>query len=237
MTPVVGGIIKAGLGILGGLFGRKKQTQSTVTDFVKLRESAEAAGFNPLTALRASGGNGFQTTTSPGLSSGEFIANALGVAVDDLVVDPTKKARDDLELKLLQAQLDDLQQSGRVAQGFAADVPVANFYSAGNDPVPGKPALASKGAINGPFDAERLGGIPGDEDLMSAQSAENLFGEWGGELVGAINGARFSYRNLTDPMRERAYGPGSRRTQAPLRRPERYQTRGGMQTMPSWWPF
>ncbi len=81
MDPVVGGIVKAGLGLLGGLFGKKKAKAPGV-DYVKLRNDAQAAGFNPLTALMAGGGAGYQREFSPDLASGAFISDALSRGVD-----------------------------------------------------------------------------------------------------------------------------------------------------------
>jgi hypothetical protein len=63
-------------GLLKGIFGR---SQPRGTDFVKLRDDALKAGFNPLTALGATGGAGYQT---PALSSSSFIGDALAEGFD-----------------------------------------------------------------------------------------------------------------------------------------------------------
>lgn len=73
-----GQIISAALGAAGSIFGGKQETTSSI-DYVKLARSATKAGFNPLTALRAGGGNGFVTTTTGG--SG---ATPLGMALSAL---------------------------------------------------------------------------------------------------------------------------------------------------------
>lgn len=69
-------------GLVGKLFGGKSKAQAQGVDYVKLREDAEAAGFNPLTALMSGGGAGYQREFSPDLSSGSFIAEAVGRGVD-----------------------------------------------------------------------------------------------------------------------------------------------------------
>lgn len=51
-------------------------------DYQRLVADSKAAGFNPLTALMAGGGAGYQREFSPALSSGSFIADAVGRAID-----------------------------------------------------------------------------------------------------------------------------------------------------------
>ena len=62
---------------VGGLLGGDKSGQ---LDLAKLRRDAEANGFNPLTVLGATGGRGFET--SPSLSSGAYIADAISRGID-----------------------------------------------------------------------------------------------------------------------------------------------------------
>lgn len=80
MGPIASGALKAGVSLLGGLFGRKKQPQGV--DFAKLRNDAQAAGFNPLTALMATGGAGYSRSASPALSSASFVQEALERGID-----------------------------------------------------------------------------------------------------------------------------------------------------------
>lgn len=63
--------------LINGIFGSKKKAKAQGVDYVKLRRDAEAAGFNPLTALLAGGGQGYQREFNPELSSGSFIAEAV----------------------------------------------------------------------------------------------------------------------------------------------------------------
>jgi len=67
-------LIEGGLSLLGGKGGKKT---GPTTNLVALRNQALKAGFNPLTALMATGGQGFNTVTEPKLSTSAFIANAL----------------------------------------------------------------------------------------------------------------------------------------------------------------
>lgn len=75
------GLGSAVSGLLGGLFGKKKSSAQGV-DYAKLRRDAEAAGFNPLTALLAGGGAGYQREFNPELSSDAFIAEAVTRGLD-----------------------------------------------------------------------------------------------------------------------------------------------------------
>ncbi|WP_414896648.1 hypothetical protein [Rhodovulum sp. YEN HP10] len=73
MDPVVtGSLISGGASLLGGLFGSKKKAKYVVPYYGKIRARAEAAGFNPLTAL----------TSAPGAvaSAGQ---NYMGQAIAD----------------------------------------------------------------------------------------------------------------------------------------------------------
>lgn len=67
--------------VIGGLLGRKKAKAQGI-DYMKLRRDAEAAGFNPLTALLAGGGAGYQREFNPALASGSFVSEALSRGLD-----------------------------------------------------------------------------------------------------------------------------------------------------------
>lgn len=144
---IVAGIGSAIPSLLGGLFGGSSKPQQQEINFKKLRDNALAAGFNPVTALRATGGQGFGVT--PGISSAEFVANALGEGVRGaLGYDPLARRREELEVDILQAELDQYKQRGSAypgdAQGFPnpPQVPTA-FDLAFDDPL--LPATGSNG--------------------------------------------------------------------------------------------
>lgn len=133
-------ILGAVAGPIAGLFGKKssgsqKQVVENRVDYKRMVRDAEAAGFNPLTALRNGGSAGFstQTTTHPALSSqsvGGGIADALATGVSAWAqYDPMQEKRADLEYQLVQAQLDAVQKSNRqVRRSF--DVPTNTGTSA-----------------------------------------------------------------------------------------------------------
>lgn len=79
-------------------------------DYVKLRDNAERAGFNPLTALRSGGAAGFTTTHHPALSSSAFIGDALGQFGNALAqIDPMREATAKLEHEIKMATLANIQ--------------------------------------------------------------------------------------------------------------------------------
>lgn len=95
--PILGSVI----GVLGGsMIARQQQKaaesaekrnqqyleESKLTDLSKLRESAEKAGFNPLTALRSGAGN-FQSNTAimPSMSGYQFAVEAMSQGVNSAV--------------------------------------------------------------------------------------------------------------------------------------------------------
>lgn len=105
------------LGGLGGLFGKKKSGPQVVesrVDYQRMVTEAEAAGFNPLTAIRNGGSAGFSTqTTHPALASTGFLGgatDAIASIFDGFAqIDPMKDKRDELEYDLVQAQLGNIQ--------------------------------------------------------------------------------------------------------------------------------
>jgi len=117
LLPILGAIGKAAVpSLIGGLFGGSSKSQTTRTNFQELVDDAQAAGFNPLTALRATGGAGNVTTTMPSMSSSDFVRNALvdGVTAG-LNYDPLARRRQELEVDILEAEL---ANYGGQRQGF-----------------------------------------------------------------------------------------------------------------------
>lgn len=126
-----GPIIGAGVSILGSLFGKDDEEQVTRTevDYVKMAESAERAGFNPLTAIRNGGSAGFTTTHHPALSSAGGFGEAFATLGNALMsFDARADERAEMEQKLMQAQIDSLNRSGAAAsRSFAMDTPAAQM--------------------------------------------------------------------------------------------------------------
>ncbi|MGO7184016.1 hypothetical protein ACCT14_25360 [Rhizobium brockwellii] len=128
---MIGEIISAGATLLGGLFGSKKPkkektetktvNESTV-DYVKMSDSARAAGFNPLTALRNGGAAGFSTSTSNSTSTSSAPATSampqalasvggiLGQAFERKL-DPLEAKKRQLDTALVDYQLKQLNKS------------------------------------------------------------------------------------------------------------------------------
>lgn len=107
MDPIIGSaLISAGGSLLGGLFGRKSKPQQpvyVVPEYAQIRAKAEAAGFNPLTALTSAPGAVGNVSYQPNIM-GEAIANAAMALADGL--DPEKAAR----VEALELQNKDLQK-------------------------------------------------------------------------------------------------------------------------------
>ena len=116
VAPLLAAALPAGLNLLGGLFGKKKQKEPEVKfEYEKMRKAAEAAGFNPLTVLRATGGAPTSVSNPvPTLSSAAVVANALGTGAQayfDAQPDPLQQERDRLEIDLMKQQLGTVQTS------------------------------------------------------------------------------------------------------------------------------
>lgn len=177
---MLGALIGAGTSLLGGLFGSKKQKQTTetVVDYEAMVRRATKAGFNPLTALRNGGAAGFSsstTTSHPGLSSiGQGIANAgsiIGGAIEQRF-DPIQLKRDEVENKLLDYQLASIQ-GGAKAPGFGSVPMRTTQRQVTQQTVP--PMATAKGLKNGsaipPMQLQ-----PGDNPTVSTVGLEDRFG-------------------------------------------------------------
>lgn len=86
MDPIIGGALISGASsLLGGIFGKSK-SEYVVPNYQKIRTKAQAAGFNPLTALAMAPGQVVQSQNY----MGSAIADA-GLALADGLVDKDKK--------------------------------------------------------------------------------------------------------------------------------------------------
>lgn len=125
------GIGKLALGAIGALQSAKaakQQAKSSQTDLKKLRDDAKAAGFNPLTVLRATGGQGFNKGSSGALASATFwgnFANAGVSALNDF--DPYKQKRKDLDLQQAQASLGNTLASTRLMESQSNSQPQSKY--------------------------------------------------------------------------------------------------------------
>lgn len=115
---------------------RKQSLGDQSEQFVRLRDAAEKAGFNPLTALRANPTGGMVNPT-PALASGSFVTDALGAGMetyfnrDKIIKD---EERDILEAKLMRQELANMQLQGKAFEkamkfGFGVGNPTANNYT------------------------------------------------------------------------------------------------------------
>jgi hypothetical protein len=129
--------ISGGLSLLGGIFGsrsRKKAEQRAAAQranqFVDLRAAAEKGGFNPLTALMATGGSGFQPQPQgPKLGTGDFIADALSRGADSYFNTIDRKAieeTDNLRREMMREELKDLKRRNTIPKGgYGYSIPKA----------------------------------------------------------------------------------------------------------------
>lgn len=117
---MIGELISAGATLLGGLFGRKKQKTENSVDYVKMANSAKAAGFNPLTALRNGGSAGFTTTTGPTMSAlPEALASMGGILGGALQnkLDPLEQKKRQYDTALVDYQLRQLKEGPKAMPG------------------------------------------------------------------------------------------------------------------------
>ena len=119
-------VAQAGLSVGASLIANKladnapqTTTSTSRTNFKQMRDDAVAAGYNPLTALRMTGGAGNVASTSvintPALSSRAILGRAIGAGLNSLgssisAYDPLIEQQKKLNIELSKAQLADLRK-------------------------------------------------------------------------------------------------------------------------------
>lgn len=165
-----GAIIGAGASLIGGALNRKSQKDQykrerndAISDQInklpRLRESAEKAGFNPLTALMSTGGGGFgQTGVSMGvapLSSAAILTNAVSGIADawtDKRADDAHRAKVEGEIWRRQIEKERAGGAGETIRRTARRAGVADLGA--------RPATVAAGPTSGNTPA--LGAGPWD---------------------------------------------------------------------------
>lgn len=121
-----GALIGAGASLIGSIFGGGSKERKTTTtqvnrvDYARMVRDAEAAGFNPLTALRNGGAAGFSigttTSTTPPTPLSARIADGVAGGVQSFLAnfDPFQDQKREMEFKLVEAQLANLQADTRL---------------------------------------------------------------------------------------------------------------------------
>lgn len=115
-------LIKAGASILGGLLGGKSKGPSLeqqrismqITEqerFKWLRDGAQAAGFNPLTVLGATGGNMAPQLQNPLNTNAVAQALSSGLTTFANAYDPVRHETQELQNELLREQIDEINNN------------------------------------------------------------------------------------------------------------------------------
>lgn len=114
-----GAILGAGASLIGSLFGGKSKKQETTTtshvDYARMVRESEAAGFNPLTALRNGGSAGFSVTnsTTPAAPLSARLADGVAGGVNAFLqnFDPHADGQREQGSRLIDAQINNLNAS------------------------------------------------------------------------------------------------------------------------------
>lgn len=137
--PVGTAIGAAGGSVIdGNLAANKERKKANYNHLEKMRRDAEKAGFNPLTVLRATGGQGFNHGQSAALASSTFwetFGNSVGQFVDDN--DPYNKKLKELDMQQAQATLDNTRVSTGYTQGLIGQLAAnPDVYAPYKDSIP-----------------------------------------------------------------------------------------------------
>ena len=169
-------------GTVLGFLGRRKK-QETGVDYVKLRESAEAAGFNPLTALRNGGAQGFYQ--GPRMSSAEFLGQALGEVGNTLYSAQAAKRDeeiDNLQRDILKQELDEMRKAndpiGGKDWGFSIPHAVTTTKATQNESPALSNHLVHSGSVsNGPDVVAGSVLVSKSEGFSDAEDIETRYGD------------------------------------------------------------
>lgn len=142
MDPIIGGaLIKAGGGLLGGLFGKKAPSpaQNIMSHMRGIRMGAEKYGFNPL----AWAGTGATTAAPPPNYMGAAIADAFASVADAY----SESAAENAEADKLRQENEELRNA---AQKEAIRPTVPGLYSSVATAAPGTPWRSAYDAAETP---------------------------------------------------------------------------------------
>lgn len=171
-----GALASAAASIVGSLFGGDKEDTTTTSyvDYKRMVRMAEAAGFNPLTAIRNGGSAGFSvgTTSGGGTPLSSRIASGLAGGVETFLnnFDPMKDQKRELEYSILERQLANLSAGVTPRPGFGG-VPAV---TAG--PV-SRPPIGSRTAHGAP--AGSLASAVPEKPAPSRMADEKVIGDRG----------------------------------------------------------
>lgn len=201
--PVVGNLVSK-------LFGGDDE-QSSRVDYKQMVRDAEAAGFNPLTVLRAGGASGYTTQSHPALSTASMIGDgiaAVGNVLNNFDIDADKRRK--AEFDLVNAQIENIQTetAQRRASMNAPKRVGSNAVTHGGAPVSDSsltpikavPALAAgdKAFEMGQVSVTNPSGGRWwvDPTVGDAQHLEDRYGEPGSWLGGVYVGAKDAAYNI-----------------------------------------
>lgn len=195
-----GPILGAGASLLGKLFGGGKQETVNRVDYARMVRDAEAAGFNPLTALRNGGAAGFSISTTPAAPLSARLAEGVSAGVNTFLenFDPYADAAREKSFALIDAQIRNLNaSSGAIFPPSPSGVSLHNLERRPS----GRAAALSVGPL-----PERFGqsmtpdvvppevtnpwptrwGLKVNPNMPNAEAYEDRYGEFGGSALGTI---------------------------------------------------
>lgn len=196
LTPIIGALggaktVVAGAAALGGALSSRQQAKAeaaaNTTDLVALRARAKEAGFNPLTVLQATGGQGFASQPIPSFLSA--LGSQVGTFSQTYYEIDRQENLDAQAGQLAQAQIENMNASTKRLQQPVLQAPAARpkdeieIYG----PLEGQKWVKMYHAVSGNEFYLREGVLKTlgkTTDQWTAEDEEALFGEVVGEFKG-----------------------------------------------------
>lgn len=232
---MLGELISAGAGLLGSLFGKKKQKTESSVDYVKMAASAQAAGFNPLTAIRNGGSAGFTTTVGPSISAlPEALGNLggiLGGALENKL-DPLAQKKRQYDTALVDYQLRQLKEGPKAVSGTL--YPGGTFQ--GTKVTRRSPTMSTSSKVASYLDEQKPthtnpwaftdGIIEASPNRVDGAAYEDAYGDFVGGVLGGViplahdawHNAKRAYSWARPYMPSNDYGALGRFKSKPVRR-------------------
>lgn len=186
--PLIGTAVSA----IGALMQPKQEPVKVTNeiDFVKMRANAEAAGINPVAALRAGAASGFTTSTQSAQAVNPFadMLGVVGAGISNWNWNPVNDARQVVELGIAKKTLS-MINSGQISMPrFGPDIPKFTGRNSTRT-ADGSPGTMSLPWWDGDF------AIGND---TPAQDVADQYGEFIGDTAGFVQYLQDAWANSSD---------------------------------------
>jgi hypothetical protein len=199
VTGPFGALAATGLSALLGAKAAKQKRKQTISDqdkqFVRMRDAAEKAGFNPLTVMRSGGAQMFGgvPTFSKAAFMQDFVQKGYNAFVTHPDNDPLKKYNDEVRKLTLQGMKSQISLDKSIIRsaGAISRTTLGSVTGKGTNP-----ATDERTAVTTPF------GTSSPANTSDAEVYEQRYGEIVSEIAGISNLIGDAYNSGVNALQE-----------------------------------